>query len=143
VRRWSAWPRTSLQYLDFDSAVAIIEGARAEAQEIGRPHRAPPVPLTYCQRTILESAILSPRAEFSGQEIYESLASKAAVLLYSLSKSQACPDGNKRIALILTYAFLDLNGATLTATAEDVERERDRGPVGMDPDCALRGGVTQ
>jgi prophage maintenance system killer protein len=42
------------------------------------------------------------------------------VLLYSLAKSQACIDGNKRIALILMYAFLDLNDARLDATSNDV-----------------------
>lgn len=33
--------------------------------------------------------------------------------MYALAKSQACPDGNKRIALILTLEFLALNGSTL------------------------------
>jgi death-on-curing family protein len=46
------------------------------------------------------------------------LASKAAALLYALSKSQACPEGNKRVALILLEAFLNLNGATLDEPAE-------------------------
>jgi prophage maintenance system killer protein len=31
-------------------------------------------------------------------------------LTYSLAKSQACPDGNKRIAEILVFEFLAMNG---------------------------------
>jgi prophage maintenance system killer protein len=34
-------------------------------------------------------------------------------LLYGLAKSQACGDGNKRIALLLTLAFVRMNGANL------------------------------
>lgn len=33
--------------------------------------------------------------------------------MYGLAKSQACPDGNKRVALLLTTAFVRLNGARL------------------------------
>jgi len=41
-------------------------------------------------------------------------------LLYTLSKSQACPDGNKRVALILLAAFLALNGVSLASTSDEV-----------------------
>lgn len=78
------------------------------------------MPLRDCDRSIIESALASPRASFGGVEFYRDLPSKAAVLLYSLAKSQACIDGNKRLALILVYAFLDLNGATLGAASNDV-----------------------
>jgi death on curing protein len=46
-------------------------------------------------------------------EKYADLEAKAAALLYSLAKCQACPDGNKRVALILVLEFLALNGSTL------------------------------
>jgi prophage maintenance system killer protein len=46
------------------------------------------------------------------------LASKAAALLYALSKSQACPEGNKRVALILLEAFPNLDGRLWTSRAE-------------------------
>jgi prophage maintenance system killer protein len=44
---------------------------------------------------------------------YGDLPAKAAALMYRLSKSQACTDGNKRIALILVDAFVRLNGCRL------------------------------
>jgi death-on-curing family protein len=43
-----------------------------------------------------------------------------AVLLYTLAKSQACIDGNKRITLILTRAFLHINGARLVAPDDEI-----------------------
>jgi len=64
-----------------------------------------------CERGTIELALASPRAGFADKELYPDLRSKAAVLLYTLAKSQACPDGNKRIALVLVEAFLRLNGA--------------------------------
>jgi death-on-curing protein len=48
-----------------------------------------------------------------GVEKYPDLPSKAAALLYALAKCQACPDGNKRVALILVLEFLAINGSTL------------------------------
>ena len=74
---------------------------------------APPVPLTACERNTIELALAKPRAAFGGVEQYPSLADKAAALLYGLSKSQACADGNKRVALILVIEFLRINNARL------------------------------
>jgi death on curing protein len=64
---------------------------------------------------VIELALAAPLAGVVDREFYPELPAKAAVLLYSLAKSQACPDGNKRIAVILTEAFLALNGAMLVA----------------------------
>jgi prophage maintenance system killer protein len=56
--------------------------------------------------------------------------------LYGLAKSQACPKGNKRVAMLLTRAFVEINGSRLetqprefaelvirTATTEAAEHE--------------------
>lgn len=51
-------------------------------------------------------------------EFYPDLAAKTAVLMYTLAKSQACPDGNKRIALLLTDAFVRLNDHELPADSD-------------------------
>ena len=61
------------------------------------------------------------------------MAAKAAVLLCALAKSQACVDGNKRVALILVDAFVRLNGyylnvahgelADLILRAAEVDRQ--------------------
>jgi prophage maintenance system killer protein len=57
---------------------------------------------------------------------YPSLEEKAAALAYHLAKLQACVKGNKRVALILTTAFLRLNrrrfAPAVAATTEPAER---------------------
>lgn len=62
---------------------------------------------------MISSALFAPQTSFGGEEKYPTVEAKAAALLYALAKSQACPDGNKRIALILVLEFLALNGHTL------------------------------
>jgi len=48
------------------------------------------------------------------------MSEKAAVLVYTLAKSQACRDGNKRVALIVLRAFLYVNGCHVTATSDEL-----------------------
>jgi death-on-curing family protein len=88
-----------------------IEAAREEAA--ATDVRVPPVTLDQCRRQTIESALYAPQTSLHGVEKYPDLPSKAAALLYALAKSQACPDGNKRVALILVMEFLAINGATL------------------------------
>jgi death on curing protein len=42
-------------------------------------------------------------------------------LLYALAKSQACVDGNKRVALLLTSVFVRMNGGRVEASQEQRE----------------------
>lgn len=107
-------PRTH-HYLDFATAAEVVAGARARARERGDLALAPPYPLTLGHRGIIESALAAPGASWGGHERYPDLPAKAAALLYALSKSQACPDGNKRVALLLTVAFIEMNGGALLA----------------------------
>jgi death on curing protein len=82
---------------------------------------APPYPLSNCDRGIIESALAAPGIGWGGEGKYPDLPSKAAVLLYALAKSQACLDGNKRVALILTSVFVRMNRGYLDATHGDTE----------------------
>lgn len=107
-------------YLDFGEACLAIDAARLQAAEVGQPHLAPPVPLKYCDRNTIEAALAAPAAGFGSHEQYPDLPSKAAVLLYTLAKSQACVDGNKRAALILVLVFLDQNYAELRADDKEL-----------------------
>ncbi len=45
--------------------------------------------------------------------------SKAAALLHSLARNHALVDGNKRLALAATIAFLGVNGRRLTLTNDE------------------------
>jgi death-on-curing protein len=80
----------------------------------------PPYRLDDCERNTIESALYAPQTAFAGEEKYEDLPAKTAALLYALAKSQACPEGNKRVALILVVEFLAINGTTFEIDALDL-----------------------
>lgn len=63
---------------------------------------------------LLESALARPQATAFGADAYASLEEKTAALLHSLARNHALVDGNKRLALAATIAFLGLNGRRLT-----------------------------
>ncbi|MFA4887973.1 MAG: type II toxin-antitoxin system death-on-curing family toxin [Candidatus Omnitrophota bacterium] len=58
----------------------------------------------------LLSVIVNPQREFAGRELYPTIASKAAIVVYSLIKNHPFVDGNKRTAFIWGRTFLRLNG---------------------------------
>ena len=63
---------------------------------------------------LLESATARPRATMFGTDAYETVEEKAAALLHSLVRNHALMDGNKRLALAATIAFLGVNGRRMT-----------------------------
>lgn len=63
---------------------------------------------------LLESALYRPQTGY-----YADLVEEAAALWESLSQNHPFLDGNKRTAFAATYTFLAINGAQLTANAED------------------------
>lgn len=63
---------------------------------------------------LLESALARPQASAFGQDAYPGLWEKAAALLHSLARNHALVDGNKRLALAATIAFVGINGRRLT-----------------------------
>ena len=65
---------------------------------------------------LLQSALARPQASAFGSDAYPSLEEKAAALLHSLARNHALVDGNKRLALAGTIAFLGINGMRLTLT---------------------------
>ena len=68
---------------------------------------------------LLESALARPGATAFGEDAYPTVHGKGAALLHSLARSQALVDGNKRLALAATIAFLGLNGLRLTLSNDD------------------------
>ena len=68
---------------------------------------------------LLAVAAGRPAAAFAGQEAYPRLEDKAAALLHSLVRNHALVDGNKRLAWLATYVFLDLNGVVLEAPDDE------------------------
>jgi len=68
---------------------------------------------------LLQSALARPQASAFGGDAYPSLQEKAAALLHSLAGNHALVDGNKRLALAATIAFLGINGPRLTLTNDE------------------------
>lgn len=65
---------------------------------------------------LLESALARPRATAFGVDAYEGLEEKAAAMH---ARNHALVDGDKRLALAGTIAFLGLNGRRLTLTNDE------------------------
>ena len=65
---------------------------------------------------LLEAALARPRASVFGKDAYPTLEEKAAALMHSIARNHALVDGNKRMALAATIAFLGVNGRRLTLT---------------------------
>jgi death-on-curing protein len=70
---------------------------------------------------LLESAVAQPRARFGGEELYGTLAEKAAALTFSLVKNHPFFDGNKRTGYGAMLMFLSRNGHTIDAPLEEHE----------------------
>jgi death-on-curing protein len=68
---------------------------------------------------LLASALTRPQTAAFGTEAYPSLAEKAAALLHSLDRNHALVDGNKRLALAATIAFLGVNGRRLALSNDE------------------------
>jgi len=65
---------------------------------------------------LLEAALFRPQTGY-----YADLIEEAAALWESMSQNHPFIDGNKRTAFAATYTFLAINGARLTANAQETE----------------------
>lgn len=70
-------------------------------------------------RGLLFSALARPSAGMFGEDAYPTLELKAAALFSSLAQNHPLFDGNKRLSLYLTFAFLRINGLRVTFTNDD------------------------
>ena len=86
------------RYLEYRHVVAIVH-----AEGIGPIRDA----------GLLQSALERPATTLMGADAYPTLDLKAAALLHSLCLNHALVDGNKRISAIAAIIFLDINGAPI------------------------------
>lgn len=61
-------------------------------------------------RRLLDSALHSPQATWDGVDLVPTIDQKAATLCRHICLNHPFPDGNKRMAWLLTNMFLRLNG---------------------------------
>ena len=69
---------------------------------------------------LLSSAVAMPAATFDGELLHEDLFAMAAAYLFHLAKNHPFVDGNKRIALAASLAFLWINGQRVEAQEDDL-----------------------
>ena len=69
-----------------------------------------------------ESAVAQPQQTFGGEDLYPTLAEKAAALGYSLIQNHPFVDGNKRIGHAALEVMLVLNGFEIFASIDEQER---------------------
>jgi len=69
----------------------------------------------------LESALAQPRMTFGDEDLYPTIAEKAAALGFSLIKNHPFVDGNKRTGHAAVETFLVLNGYEIEATVDEQE----------------------
>lgn len=69
----------------------------------------------------LESAVAQATMTFDGQDLYPTLAEKAAALGFSLINNHPFVDGNKRIGHAVMEATLLLNGYEIQADTDEQE----------------------
>ena len=100
-----------MRYLSFEEVVSLH--SLLIAQSGGSPG--------IRDRGALESAVAQPEASFSGEELYPSLAAKAAALGHSLIQNHPFVDGNKRIGHGAMEVFLMLNGHEIAASVDEQE----------------------
>jgi death-on-curing protein len=67
----------------------------------------------------LESALAQPFMTFGGNELYPSLAEKAAALGFSLIQNHPFIDGNKRTGHAAMAMFLAMNGYKINASIDE------------------------
>jgi len=116
-------PRPELTYLEWEEALALfaeikglsLEQALGELRDVG----------------LLESAMVRPRndALYGGADI----AAQAASLLWGIAEHQPFVDGNKRVALVVTLTFLEINGYRLDLTEAELVELMYRTAEGLTP----------
>jgi death-on-curing protein len=70
----------------------------------------------------LESALAQPRMTFGSEDLYPTVAEKAAALGFSLISNHPFVDGNKRTGHAAMEVFLILNGYEIAASVDEQEQ---------------------
>ena len=103
----SSVSRGPTEYLDMDDLLLIAGDAIAgdvAVRDVG----------------LLASALARPQTTVFGDDAYPDTHTKAAALLHSLARNHALVDGNKRLAWLASYVFLDINGHRVSASNDEV-----------------------
>jgi death-on-curing protein len=92
-----------IEYIEPEQTLAVVEKLGLQVRDQG----------------LLFSALARPSASMFGEDAYPELPEKAAALISSLAQNHPLFDGNKRLSLFLTFAFIRINGLDLTFTNDE------------------------
>jgi death on curing protein len=70
---------------------------------------------------LLDAAVSMPRQQFGGEYLHADVPAMAAAYLYHLAQNHPFHDGNKRVAVMVAYVFLDVNGWDLRVSPSALE----------------------
>ena len=70
---------------------------------------------------LLESAVMTPQQQFGGAYLHPDMPAMAAAYLFHLCNNHPFVDGNKRVAAMAAYVFMDVNGWALIASEREFE----------------------
>src|SRR5688500_1972692 len=93
------------QLLEIHALVVIETGGSMGLRDIGR----------------LEAAIAAQTQNVFGEELYPSVAEKAAAVIRGIIADHPFIDGNKRTASLAGLTLLEINGAGFMANAGEIE----------------------
>jgi death-on-curing protein len=68
----------------------------------------------------IDALLMLPQQSVYGQELYPTLAEKAAILFYSINKKQVFKNGNKRMSTLCLAVFLGVNDKKLDVTSDEL-----------------------
>ncbi|MCB1257190.1 MAG: type II toxin-antitoxin system death-on-curing family toxin [Microthrixaceae bacterium] len=95
-----------VEFLDLDDVIGLAR------RLLGDP---PPIR----DVDLLGSVVARPRTAIGAVDAYPTIWLKAAALLQSVVANHALVDGNKRLGLLATAVFLEINDASVTTAAND------------------------
>jgi death-on-curing protein len=101
-----------MRYLTLEEIVSLH--AKLVAQTGGSPGLR--------DRGALESAVAQPEMSFGGEDLYPTIAEKAAALGHSLIQNHCFVDGNKRVGHAAMEVFLVLNDYEIEASIDEQEQ---------------------
>ncbi len=72
------------------------------------------------EKSLLESALMTPQASFGGELVHNGVFELAAAYAFHIAENQPFVDGNKRTALASALVFLDWNHIEISDPNEEL-----------------------
>ncbi|MDH2906802.1 MAG: type II toxin-antitoxin system death-on-curing family toxin [Candidatus Nitrosotalea sp.] len=98
-----------IRYLDLEEIIGLLEKLLSETG----------AKLAFLNRTNLEFTLDSVRTKFGNELNNETMAKKAAYMMFQIVSSHPLVDGNKRTAAFLGELFIRKNGLGLEVTDDE------------------------